>query len=131
MARRSNWIHELNWDSKEDRDVREILQAWELARNAKANAEMVAAAAAQGERRFLKAPNGFGGEVGLMVHSASFHYWGQRLGYECWQDAQFVREYLRDNPTARVKNRAHETTVVVPASEALSPARPKFHKQYD
>jgi hypothetical protein len=39
----------------------------------------------------------------LEVDSYAYHYWGQRLGYECWHDKQFLREFWRDNPDARVK----------------------------
>ena len=45
------------------------------------------------------------GEVKMSVHPAFYHYWGCRLGYECWQDKQFCREYLRDNPACRVKSK--------------------------
>lgn len=40
-----------------------------------------------------------------MIPPTSYHYWGQRLGYECWEDEQFVREYWRDNEACRVKSR--------------------------
>jgi hypothetical protein len=46
-----------------------------------------------------------GGEMKMMVPPESFHYWGQRLGYQCWNDKQFCREYLRDNPECRVESR--------------------------
>lgn len=130
MARTSKHVTELNWTSQEDRDIRDILLAWEAARQAKAHQEMAAAAAAQGERRFLQAPDGFGGEIGLMVHPASFHYWGQRKGYECWDDAQFKREYWRDNPACRVTNHARQTTVTVPELPATLTARKRFSKTY-
>jgi hypothetical protein len=130
MARTLRTQTELRWTSKEDRDVRDILHAWEAARRAKAEQEMAAAAAAHGERRFLQAPNGFGGEVGLMVHSESFHYWGQRLGYGCWSDPQFVHEYLRDNPAARVRNHSRQAAVVVPELPAPLSAARKFRKSY-
>jgi len=130
MARSSNWIEELNFDSKEDRDVREVLQAWEWARRERAQKEMAAAAASHGERRFLQAPDGFGGEVGLMVHPESFHYWGQRLGYGCWEDAEFKREYWRDNPACRVKNHSRKPTVTVPDLPATLTAKKRFSKNY-
>lgn len=37
------------------------------------------------------------------IPSDSYHYWGRRLGYECWQDAGFVNEVLRDHPEWRVR----------------------------
>ena len=38
----------------------------------------------------------------MRVDANAFHYWGQRLGYDCWDDEQFKREYERDNPESRV-----------------------------
>lgn len=43
------------------------------------------------------------GRLRMAVSSTAFHYWGQRLGYECWNDPQFLREFERDNPAVRVK----------------------------
>ncbi len=47
----------------------------------------------------------------MMIPPTSYHYWGQRLGYECWEDAQFVREFLRDNEVCRVRSRPANTVV--------------------
>ena len=38
------------------------------------------------------------------IPNIAYHHWGQRLGYECWDDAGFVFEFLRDNPQCRVQN---------------------------
>jgi hypothetical protein len=38
----------------------------------------------------------------LRVDPTSYHYWGKRLGYECWSNEQFIKEYGRDNPSASV-----------------------------
>lgn len=43
------------------------------------------------------------GRLRMAVSADAFHYWGQRLGYECWRDPQFLREFERDNPAVRVK----------------------------
>ena len=59
-----------------------------------------------------------------MIDPASYHYWGQRLGYECWDDDQFMKEYLRDNPLARIKNVSNKIQV------GYSPTKKKFHKSY-
>lgn len=40
-----------------------------------------------------------------------WHYWGHRLGYECWEDKQFFKEMLRDNPELAVRNYAKKTVV--------------------
>lgn len=47
--------------------------------------------------------NGLGELVGR-IDSNSFTYWGKRLGFDCWNDKGFMREYLRDNPQSRVKS---------------------------
>ena len=70
-------------------------------------------------RKEQEAAQRFGGEryaldfgrVDLMVHPFFYHYWGQRLGYECWQNDEFVREFKRDNETVRVKSRARQLKV--------------------
>ena len=43
------------------------------------------------------------GQHKARIETTSYHYWGNRLGYDCWGDSQFKKEYLRDNPEARVK----------------------------
>ena len=57
-------------------------------------------AAELGDNR--RSSNGFG-RPRLEVDTYAYHYWGQRLGYKCWKDKQFLREFERDNPDARVK----------------------------
>jgi hypothetical protein len=51
------------------------------------------------------------GELRARIPKASFHFWGHRLGYECWEDKQFIKEFLRDNPEAAVTNRIKRTVV--------------------
>lgn len=51
------------------------------------------------------------GRVRMQVDGGSFHYWGQRLGYECWADDQFKREFERDNPEVRIKCGGTKTQV--------------------
>lgn len=63
--------------------------------------QMANAARARGTSRILRGPDGSGGQVDIHIHPESFHYWGQRLGYECWDDPQFLAEYKRDNPASR------------------------------
>ncbi len=84
-----------------------------------------------GERHLLRFADGNGGEVKMQVHPMSYHYWGQRLGYQCWRDGQFVAEYLRDNPEARVKNISQVTTLIVPGHGGLAATgKTRFHKTY-
>lgn len=49
-----------------------------------------------------KAINGVG-RLRMEVDDYVYHYWGNRLGYKCWKDPQFLREMERDNPEVRVK----------------------------
>jgi len=72
---------------------------WEEEAVAKAREEQALMAGFNGGEACLKH-----GEVKFRVHPLFYHYWGQRLGYECWDDAGFVREFLRDNESVRVKN---------------------------
>jgi len=44
------------------------------------------------------------GRPRLNITADAFHYWGRRLGYDCWKDKQFLREFWRDNQNARVKS---------------------------
>lgn len=83
-----------------------------------AEKEQRMAAAMMGERQTLPF-----GEVTMQVHPTIFHYWGQRLGYACWDDEQFCREMCRDNPELRVKSRSGKIQVGYTKA-------PKFRKTY-
>ena len=37
------------------------------------------------------------GRLRARIPASSFHYWGQRLGYDCWKDETFLKNYLKDN----------------------------------
>jgi len=75
------------------------LQTGRLMKLFEAKKEQHLAASAGGTRRMLK-----NGEVKFAIHPQFYHYWGQRLGYKCWDDRGFVHEFLRDNPECRVKS---------------------------
>ncbi len=45
------------------------------------------------------------------IPTASYHYWGKKIGYECWSDKTFMREFFRDNPECAVKNYIKKTCV--------------------
>lgn len=51
------------------------------------------------------------GQMVARIPPFSFHYWGKRLGYQCWEDDQFLKEFLRDNEEVAVKNYAKKTVV--------------------
>lgn len=61
------------------------------------------------------------GRLRLSIDPTSFHYWGQREGYEAWDDKGFVNEYERDNPQARVAQNSNKIQVVnIPISNKRS-----------
>jgi hypothetical protein len=37
------------------------------------------------------------GRLRARIPASSFHYWGQRLGYQCWSDENFLKKYLKEN----------------------------------
>jgi len=80
-------------------DLMKELNEGRLFKLFQARKEQRTAAALGGERKMMKH-----GQVKFSIHPQFYHYWGQRLGYECWDDPQFVHEFLRDNPDCRVKN---------------------------
>lgn len=51
------------------------------------------------------------GQMTARIPPSSYHYWGKRLGYDCWNDDQFLREFLRDNPEVAVRNYTKKTVV--------------------
>lgn len=51
------------------------------------------------------------GRLRMVITGDAFHYWGRRLGYDCWKDEQFRREFERDNPACRVKSRGTRVQV--------------------
>lgn len=44
------------------------------------------------------------GRLVARIPPDAYHMWGTRLGYECWSDKQFLKEFLRDNPEVAVRN---------------------------
>lgn len=51
------------------------------------------------------------GELKARIPLSAYHYWGQRLGYECWNDESFVNDYIKHNPEIAVNNRIKRTIV--------------------
>ena len=78
----------------------EVRVGWELQR---AQAEDRQKSLGRLNAKGGKAVDGLGSVV-ARIDGTSYHYWGQRLGYECWKDNQFMNEYLRDNPQCNVKS---------------------------
>ena len=52
------------------------------------------------------------GHCSTVLDPTSFHYWGQRLGYGCWDDEEFLREFRRDNPLSKVQYCSGKTTIL-------------------
>lgn len=61
-------------------------------------------------QRMLRMPDGT--HMAYRIPQIAYHYWGRRLGYECWKDDQFVHEFLRDNPGCRVHSEAVNPTIL-------------------
>lgn len=60
--------------------------------------------------RRIRMPDG--SQMAFKVPRWSYFYWGRRLGFECWEDRQFVHEFLRDNPQCRVTSEASQVTIL-------------------
>lgn len=87
---------------------RVLLSGWRMEEvKAKAQAKQLAAFGHSNEARSLEGI----GELRARIPEQAYHYWGLRLGYECWQDKQFMNEFLRDNPESAVRNRVKRTMV--------------------
>jgi len=65
------------------------------------------------------------GSLRMRVPGDAYHYWGQRLGYECWSDPQFLKEFERDNPEVKVNSIGTGKTQV-----GYTPTSKRFSKSY-
>jgi hypothetical protein len=54
--------------------------------------------------RGVRMPDGT--RLEFVVPREAYMYWAVREGVECWEDAGFVHEFLRDNPQCRVRAEA-------------------------
>jgi len=54
------------------------------------------------------------GRLRMRITPEAYHYWGKRLGYECWDDQQFLREFERDNESVRINSRSEKVSVLAP-----------------
>lgn len=57
----------------------------------------------QANEQRARSMDGLGSKI-ASIDATSYHHWGQLLGYDCWRDKQFIHEYLRDNPQAKVNS---------------------------
>jgi len=49
-----------------------------------------------------------------VIPGQSFHEWVQQKGLGLWDQNDFIREYERDNPWCRVRQKMANATIVVP-----------------
>lgn len=60
-------------------------------------AKIEADKAARLNQASVKAMDGVG-RLRLRVPGDAYHFWGQKLGYDCWSDPAFLANFERDNP---------------------------------
>lgn len=44
------------------------------------------------------------GQLKARIPMTAFHFWGQKLGYSCWNNQEFMDEFLRDNSHLKVNS---------------------------
>ncbi len=98
-----------------------------IVQSALAKIEAARAAKILGEGR--RSVDGLG-QAKAEIPAFSYHYWGQRLGYKCWKDKTFLREFLRDNPECRVKSKGTKEIMVGYSGIAAAAKSKKFTKAY-
>lgn len=104
------------------REAKAIIRRQQLERLHAAEDEQALAAKAGRERWNMK-----DGYVEASIHPAFFHYWGRRLGYECWdRENDFFKAFLNQNEACRNINQSRNATVTV----AWAPSKKRFHKGY-
>ena len=54
------------------------------------------------------------GRLRMRITPEAYHYWGKRLGYDAWDDEQFLREFERDNESVRINSRSEKVSVLAP-----------------
>ncbi|MDB4312096.1 hypothetical protein N9937_01570 [bacterium] len=113
------------------RDVKELLKERQKVSRQQAMNAQRHMAKNYGEASFLE-----DGVVDFRVNDEAYHYWGQRLGYECWNDEAFVREFKRDNPIVVVKSRSRKIMTGYRGIQSaagpswLGAKGTRFHKSY-
>lgn len=78
----------------------EFRRGWQMKR---VNAELSSKKAAKYAQMRHKSIDGIGQKV-ASIPGHAFHFWGKKLGYQCWDDKQFMHEFLRDNPQCKVNS---------------------------
>ena len=70
----------------------------------------IAEAAARVENSWM---DGFG-EKHMSLDPEVFFHWVRKLGKDCWNDPEFIREFKRDNPEVIVRSRARKASILRP-----------------
>lgn len=87
----------------------EFLRGFEMSRiNAAAQARQNAIFQQQSENA-VRSIDGVGEKIAEIPGDA-YYYWQHRLP-GCWQDSEFRRDFIRDNPEVAIRNRVKRTVV--------------------
>lgn len=86
------------------------------------------AAAAAGERYIRQFGSAGTGQVVLSIMPYLYHKLGRFYGYQCWDDADFLKHVWKHYPDTRVKSRFANAKVTVLAD--VGPSNKKFSKSY-
>jgi hypothetical protein len=87
---------------------RELINGWRMKEvNARKVAKQSAAFNHANEAHSIEGV----GQLSARIPMDAWHYWGQRLGYECWEDKQFFNDFKKHNPEVAVRNYAKKTVV--------------------
>jgi len=119
MFNQLDWIKE-ELDSLElTNDVIEEFRTGRHLNIVQAHQRQQLAAEVQRERRTMSM-----GEVAFQMDPVFYHHFGQKYGYDCWSDADFVHDTLKKNPECKVISRSDKIQV------GYTPTRSKFHQSF-
>lgn len=59
------------------------------------------------------------GQLEREIPVTSFHFWGKKLGYQCWSDKNFLKEWDRDNPEYTIAYQPQKQKVMVNGTKGL------------
>lgn len=81
------------------------------------------------EAREAKAVDGLGA-LESRIPGTAYHAWGQRLGYDCWNDPGFRRDFRKMAPETVVRCYGTRTQVPVAWERPEQPRELRFRKIY-
>jgi len=101
-------LHEVIPDHLLNEVKKEFLRGWAMNQvKAKTEATKIASFGHSNEAKDIDGV----GRLVAKIPPDSFYYWSHILGPECWEDKQFLREFMRDNPEVAVRNYTKKTIV--------------------